>query len=214
MQTLPSLTMRTLVVSSASFALNAVCARTRRGPPASEAPARKRRRVCAIAIGDPSRSYLQLAFELVEKAPIGVLGDEPAGQRFDHARFMQAQRVEADGVLGVVFPPFVVGKLADGLEGIVIARGETTIDEPSCDRRGIAGAKLRSLENGTQRALGGDRVLPHVIPVAPEHAAEILGPGTVRQRADDHMAGMPRAQFLGFGRKPQEGIDLPLCEQV
>src|SRR6516162_4312470 len=127
---------------------------------------------------------------------------------------MQPQSVEPDRVLGVVVPPSVVGKLADRLEGIVIAGGEAAIDEPPCDRRRIAGAKLGGLENGAQYALGRDRVLTDVIPIGTEHAAEILRPWTVDRRADDYMAGVAGAQFLGLRGKPEEGVDLPRREQV
>src|SRR5215472_6724018 len=106
---------------------------------------------------------------------------------------MQAQRIETQRVPGVVVPPFVVGKLADGLEGIVIAGGEAAIDEPPRDRRRIAGAKLGGLKNGAQYALGCYRMFSDVILVGPEHAAEILRPGTVDRRADDHMAGVAGA---------------------
>src|SRR5690349_14973334 len=60
----------------------------------------------------PACSCLQLALQFVEKAPIGVLGDDILRNRFDPADFMQAQRIVTDRVLGIVFPPFVVGNIA------------------------------------------------------------------------------------------------------
>src|SRR5271165_2402527 len=55
---------------------------------------------------------LQLAFELVEKAPIGAVGDDPLRYRFDEAEIMQSQRVEAQRVLWIVFAPFVIRDVA------------------------------------------------------------------------------------------------------
>src|SRR5467141_3238350 len=86
------------------------------------------------------RSRLQLAFELVQEAPIGVVGDDLLRARFDKAHVAQAQCIEADRVLGVVVPPFVVRVLAQGLQGIIVAGGETAIDELSGDARRIGGA--------------------------------------------------------------------------
>src|SRR5215467_1519357 len=57
-------------------------------------------------------SRLQLAFELVEEAPVRAIGDDLLRARLDKADIMHAQRIESHGILGVVFPPFVVGKLA------------------------------------------------------------------------------------------------------
>src|SRR4051812_46822275 len=56
----------------------------------------------------PHRSSLQFALQLVEKAPVGALGENLLRARFDHPRLVQFQRVEADRVLGIVLPPFVV----------------------------------------------------------------------------------------------------------
>src|SRR5215831_13298613 len=60
---------------------------------------------------------LQLAFELVEKSPIRVLGDDLVRKGFDHARFVQPQSIVSHCVLGIIFPPFVVRDLAQRLQG-------------------------------------------------------------------------------------------------
>ena len=76
--------------------------------PASERVVRKRRRVCIIAIGSlrsVSCSRLQLALEFVEEAPIGVFGEDLVRVRFDQTRFVKAQGIKPDRVLGVVVPP-------------------------------------------------------------------------------------------------------------
>src|SRR2546430_394480 len=52
-------------------------------------------------------SRLQLALELVEKAPIGALQDQLLRVRFDKADIVQAEGIEANRVLRVVFAPFV-----------------------------------------------------------------------------------------------------------
>src|SRR5215472_2819019 len=118
---------RTAVVSSAGSA-----AHTRRGgstlaAPASAAMVRKRRRVCIVVIGSLPKSVcsrLQFAFERVEEAPIRTFGDDLLRARLDEAGFPQPQRVEPEGILGVVFAPFVVRKLAQRLEDIFVPGGE------------------------------------------------------------------------------------------
>ena len=54
---------------------------------------------------------LDAADPLVQEAPIAAFGKDLLRVGFDEAEFVQAQRVKADGVLGVVFAPFVVGVL-------------------------------------------------------------------------------------------------------
>ena len=75
-------------------------------------------------------SRLQLAFELVEEAPIGVIGDNLVGIRLDQSGVVHAQGIESDSVLGVVVTPFVVGELAQRLQGVIVSRRETAIDQP------------------------------------------------------------------------------------
>ena len=54
------------------------------------------------------RSCLQLAFELVEEAPICAVGNDPIGSRLDQPSLVQPKRVKANRVLGVVIPPSIV----------------------------------------------------------------------------------------------------------
>src|SRR6266849_321453 len=119
---IPGLFVRcTEVVSSGASAASKFGARTRPAAPAAARPATKRRRVWIHAIvGIPflGRSRLQLALELVQEAPIGAVGDDLLRARLDHAGFMQPQRVEAHGVLGVIFAPFVVAVFAESLQRV------------------------------------------------------------------------------------------------
>src|SRR5438132_784216 len=100
------------------------------------------------------RSCLQLAFELVHEAPIGAVGDDLLRARFDHAGFMQAQRVESEGILVIVFPPFIVRHLAQGLQGIIIAGREAAIHEPLRDAGRVGGAQSGSLQYRPQCPFG------------------------------------------------------------
>ena len=68
-----------------------------------------------------THSRLQLALELVQKAPIGVFGDDLLWSRFDEPHFVQPQSVKPDRVLGIVFPPFVVWNVAQRLKSVVVA---------------------------------------------------------------------------------------------
>src|SRR5262245_32466957 len=53
----------------------------------------------------PAYSALELLLQLIEKAPIGSLRDDPAGARLDYARLPQTQGPEPHRVLGFVLPP-------------------------------------------------------------------------------------------------------------
>src|SRR6266404_4450714 len=91
-------------------------------------------------------SRLQLAFELVQEAPIRAVGDDLLRARFDHTSVAHAQCIEADRVLGVVVAPFLIRNAAQRLEGIVIPRSEPAIDEPLRGPRRFAGAEFGGLE--------------------------------------------------------------------
>src|SRR4029077_13471950 len=62
-------------------------------------------------------SRLQVAFELVQEAPIRALGDDLLWARLYEAHIAHAQGVEPQRILGVVLAPFVIWKLADRLKG-------------------------------------------------------------------------------------------------
>src|SRR6266478_6416619 len=75
----------------------------------------------AFGLSLSERSRLHLAFELVQEAPIGALGDDLLRARLDEARFVQTQGIESDRVLGVVFPPFVVRQPAERLQRVIVS---------------------------------------------------------------------------------------------
>jgi len=54
----------------------------------------------------------------------------------------------------------------------------------------------------------------HEFPIAREHAAEKLRPGSVHRRIEDDPADLPGAQFLRFRRKAEEGVDFALDKQI
>src|SRR5947207_2760091 len=64
----------------------------------------------------PPPLLLQLLLQLVEKAPVGPLGDNLLRARLDHPGLVQAQGVKAHRILGVILAPLAVGKLLHGLE--------------------------------------------------------------------------------------------------
>ena len=91
-------------------------------------------------------SRLHLALELVENAPIGVLGNERLRAGLDQPSFIQAQRVEANRILGIVIPPDVIASLVQHLLGIVVTRGDPTIDpQVGCAVR-IRGAQIQGFK--------------------------------------------------------------------
>src|SRR6266446_3278394 len=163
------------------------------------------------------RSRLQLAFELVQEVPIRAVGDDLLRARLDHSGFMQAQRVEADRVLGVVLAPIIVWNVFQRLESVIIARGEAAIDEAPRDPRRLSGAEIGRLEDGAQHALGCDRVFADVVAVAQHHAAEMLRPGrssavlritwpVLRARSSCGSGGNPRKASILPSTKSSSGL--------
>src|SRR4051812_6428882 len=65
-------------------------------------------------------SAFQFTFDLSEEAPVRAVGNDLVGGGFDHAALVQPQRVESDRVFRVVFAPFVVAKLRQRLQRIII----------------------------------------------------------------------------------------------
>src|SRR6516225_3947503 len=57
-------------------------------------------------------------------------------------------------------------------------------------------------------------MVAHEIPVAAQHAAEILRPWTVHSGIDDHVSNVPRPQLLRLGREAQKRVDLALDETL
>jgi hypothetical protein len=86
------------------------------------------------------RSRLQLAFELVEEAPIRVVGDDLLWARLYHPYFVQSKRIEPNRVLGIVLAPFVVRDLVQRLQRIIIPGSKTAIDDASRGARRFASA--------------------------------------------------------------------------
>src|SRR5262249_15497084 len=98
-----------------SFAMLRVAARQRRNAAArKEAPGRpgsQRRREMRV-----SESCFQLALELVPEAPIRAIGEDLVRTGLDHARVVQAKRVEAYRILRIVVAPLRVGDFSHRLQ--------------------------------------------------------------------------------------------------
>src|SRR5262249_39846163 len=128
------LAIRMAVVSRVSSAANAGGACMTLATLAIAAVARNRRRLCLVSIEvSLSWSPLQLAFQLVQQAPIGTLGDDRVRVGLDHAGFVQSQRMKPHGVFGIVFAPLVVGNCPQCLQCEVVIVGEAAIDNPAGD---------------------------------------------------------------------------------
>src|SRR5262245_40637593 len=72
---------------------------------------------------------LQFLLQLPQKPPIGALSDNLLRTRFNHSRLLEAQRVKADAVLGVVIAPLAVRNLLHSLKSVVVIRGKALVDE-------------------------------------------------------------------------------------
>ena len=60
---------------------------------------------------------LQFLLQLVEETPVGALGDELLRRALDQTDLVQAQGIEAHGILRIVLPPPIIGHLLHRLEG-------------------------------------------------------------------------------------------------
>jgi len=102
---------------------------------------------------------------------------------------VQAQCPEPHCIFGVVFAPFV-GIIFEGLQQRIVSICEPAIGDRLGDTLGFTVAKIRCLQDGADRALGGNRVLANEFPIADQHAAEILRPRTVQGRIELGAAAM------------------------
>src|SRR5262252_818001 len=136
----------TVVVSGGRSTASACLKRTSPAAPASDTVVRKRRRVGIIVMASlASRSRLQLAFELVEEAPIRALGDDLVGARLDQTGLMQTERIEPQRVFGVVFAPLLVRDVTQGLQSVIVVFGEATADDPPRRAVRLGGAEIGRL---------------------------------------------------------------------
>jgi hypothetical protein len=60
----------------------------------------------------------------------------------------QAQSIEPDRVLGIVFAPFIVRELVQGLQGILIVGSEAMLDEPLRNAGRVGDAEIGGFQNG------------------------------------------------------------------
>ena len=128
---------------------------------------------------------------------------------------VQAQRVEAQRVLRVELAPAA----RRGARSASGARSRSARVKPPSTSRCAArsgsaaqmSAALRMARRTRLVATGWSRTNSAV---ARKHAAEVLRPGLVRGRVEDHVADLAGAQLLRLGRKAEEGVDLAFGEQL
>src|SRR5215470_12150939 len=157
---------------------------------------------------------LQLLLQLVEKAPVGALGEDPLWMRLDHARLMEPEAVKTDRVLRGVLTPLSIGNIAHKLKRVLV------LPRVALGRQGaggpirLQGAYFGRLEDGTDRTLGGPRVAVDELAISGQHATEVLRPGSVDRRSHHNMADPLGAELLGRGRKGQVRVNPSLGEQL
>src|SRR5713101_4287140 len=156
---------------------------------------------------------LQLLLQLSEKAPVRALGDDLLGGALDQAKLVEAERIEANRILGVILAPSVIGDLLQRLEGILVPLRKALVHNQLCGAVRLEGTDVGGLQERTQRPLGGDRVLPHEVAVAGHEAAKVLGPRAVHGTVHDRVPDLPRPKLLRDRRKAHEGIDLLLGQE-
>src|SRR6516162_8419678 len=117
-------------------------------------------------------SCLQLALELVEKAPIGVFGDDLLRARFDETHLVQAQRVKPQRVLRIILAPFVVAVFAQRLQGIFITIGEASRDDAPGRALPIGRTEIGRLQHGAQRPPRRNRISAHVVAISAKQGSK------------------------------------------
>src|SRR5215467_9955848 len=152
-------------------------------------------------------SSLQLPFELVEDSPVRALRDQLLGVGLDHAALMQAQGVEAQGVLRHVLAPARIGNFPECLPRVLELGRVLLFHEKAGHAVGLARAEVGRLEERAKCSLCRYRMLAGELPVGRRHAAEILGPWPVGRGVDHDMTDLPRSQLLGLRREPDESVD-------
>jgi hypothetical protein len=88
-------------------------------------------------------SRLQLSLELVEKTPVGAVGDDLIGCRVNHAKLVQPEAVEPQRILRVELAPDIVGYVRDRLERRVVVVREAILDQLSCGTLRLGRAHIR-----------------------------------------------------------------------
>src|SRR5438067_10507812 len=91
-------------------------------------------------------SRLQLALQFIEEAPVGAPRDDSRRTRLDELDLVQPQCIEAKRVLRIVFAPFVVAVVPQGLQRILVTRRKAAIDELLRDARRVADAQIGRLQ--------------------------------------------------------------------
>src|SRR5215470_14620581 len=174
----------------------------------------RRRSAAGFPTKHPPSLPLQLLLELVEEAPVSALGNDLLRARLDHHGLVQAQREEAHGVLGVELPPFAPRNLSKGLERKVIARRVAAVNQHlGCPLR-LERADRPRLQDCSGSPLSSNGIPSDKIAVRSDHAAEILGPGSVESGVDQDVADLPGTHLLGLGRKADERVDLALGQEL
>src|SRR5213592_98580 len=117
---------------------------------------------------------LQLLLQLVEKSPVGTVGDDLFGIGPDDARLVQSQRVEPHSIFDFILAPPAVWNLLHCLEGVVVALREAPFHDDAGDALGFRCADLVGLHDCPQGALGGHGVSLDEVFVGHHPTAEIL----------------------------------------
>src|SRR5262245_49197694 len=162
---------------------------------------------CALGLS------LQLLLDLIEKAPVGALGDNLLWATLDHPDLMQPQGVEAYGVLRVILAPMIVGGLLHGLQGVVVLLCKALVHDEVGGVVGLQGADIGRFQNGAQRPFGGHRVPLHELAVRDRDAAKVLGPRAVHTAVDDHVPDLPCPQLLRYRREADQRVKLTVSEE-
>src|SRR5438132_7968469 len=176
-----------------------------------------RLRLPGACAGVRPRAHPSLAFqlfpELVEKPPVGAVGNQLLWAALHHPGFPQAKRVEAHGLLRVVRSPAAERDLRHRLAGVLWRALEALVRKCPRAAARLHGAQLIALEDGAEGSLGRHGVSLDELAVGRDQAAEVLGPGAVECAVDQDPPDLPGPQLLRVGRKPEKAVDLALRQK-
>src|SRR5215470_5483403 len=154
-----------------------------------------------------SHLSFQLLLQLGDETPVGPLRDDLLRTRLDHPRLMEAEGVEPDGGIRVVFAPARVGDFFQGLNGIVITRCISLSDEELSGLIWFHGAELVRFHHRPDHPLGGNRMTPDEFTVADNHATEVLPPGPIRGAIENDVPDLLGPKLLGKRWKTEDRVD-------
>src|SRR5439155_5817695 len=89
----------------------------------------------------------------------------------------------------------------------------TWLYEGARDALRLEGTDVRRFQKGAQHPLCGHGVPPDKVPVASDHAAEVLRPRSIRGHVDHHVSNPLLTEYQRCGWSSQDGVEFPFGQE-